>query len=33
MKISSQLTKEGLLASMQGHIVAEGELIGTYERF
>lgn len=26
------VTKEGLLASMQGHIMAEGELIGTYER-
>ena len=26
------LTKEQLLAAMQGHIMAEGELVGTYER-
>ncbi|HXG21031.1 MAG TPA: hypothetical protein VNN62_18380 [Methylomirabilota bacterium] len=26
------LTKEQLRAAMRGHILAEGELIGTYER-
>ncbi|HOA72426.1 MAG TPA: YbhB/YbcL family Raf kinase inhibitor-like protein [Phycisphaerae bacterium] len=26
------LEKEQLLASMQGHVLAEGELVGTYER-
>lgn len=28
----SGLTKEELLAEIQGHILAEGELVGTYER-
>ena len=26
------LTKEGLLAAMEGHIVAQGKLVGTYQR-
>jgi Raf kinase inhibitor-like YbhB/YbcL family protein len=29
---SPGLTKDQLLAAMQGHILAEGELVGTYER-
>jgi phosphatidylethanolamine-binding protein (PEBP) family uncharacterized protein len=29
---SPGLTKDQLLDAMQGHILAEGELVGTYER-
>ncbi len=29
---SAGLDKKGLLAAMKGHILAQGELIGTYQR-
>jgi Raf kinase inhibitor-like YbhB/YbcL family protein len=32
LKLESGLKKKQLLAAMKGHIVAQGELIGTYER-
>jgi hypothetical protein len=32
LDVQPGLTKDQLLAKMQGHILAEGELIGTYER-
>ncbi|MCK4341420.1 MAG: YbhB/YbcL family Raf kinase inhibitor-like protein [Phycisphaerae bacterium] len=30
--VAAGLTKDELLAAMQGHVLAEGELVGTYER-
>ena len=32
LNVSSGLTKTELLAAMKGHILAQGELIGTYQR-
>ncbi len=32
LDIEPELTKEALLEAMQGHIIAEGQLMGTYER-
>jgi hypothetical protein len=32
LKVKPGLTKAGLLAAMSGHILAEAELVGTYER-
>ena len=32
LTVSAGLTKDQLLAAMEGHILAEGELIGTYQR-
>jgi len=32
LNVSSGLTKAQLLAAMKGHIVAQGELVGTYQR-
>ncbi len=32
LDVQAGLDKDALLAKMQGHILAEGELIGTYER-
>ena len=32
LKLSPGLTKKQLLSAMEGHILATGELIGTYER-
>jgi len=32
LDVQPGLTKEQLLAAMKGHIVAEGELVGTYQR-
>jgi len=32
LSVKAGLDKEGLLKAMQGHILAEGELVGTYQR-
>ncbi len=32
LSVSSGLTKDQLLSAMEGHILAQGELVGTYER-
>ncbi len=32
LEVAAGLTKERLLEAMEGHVLAEGELIGTYER-
>lgn len=32
MNLSSSLSKTQLLSAMKGHILAEGELVGTYQR-
>ena len=32
LQISSDLSKKSVLAAMKGHVIGEGELIGTYER-
>ncbi len=32
LKLPPKAAKQQLLAAMKGHILAEGELIGTYER-
>ncbi len=32
VKLDPGATKEALLSAMQGHVIAEGELIGTYQR-
>ncbi len=32
LEMTSGLTKERLLEAIEGHVLAEGELIGTYER-
>jgi Raf kinase inhibitor-like YbhB/YbcL family protein len=32
LRVSQGLDKRGLLEAMQGHILAEAELVGTYER-
>jgi Raf kinase inhibitor-like YbhB/YbcL family protein len=32
LEVAAGLTKERLLKAMEGHVLAEGELIGTYER-
>ncbi len=32
LSVSSGLDKQGLLAAMKGHVVAEAELVGTYQR-
>ena len=32
LSLGANATKKDLLASMQGHVLAEGELVGTYER-
>jgi Raf kinase inhibitor-like YbhB/YbcL family protein len=32
LNVSSGLTKAQLLSAMKGHIVAQGELVGTYQR-
>ncbi len=32
LDVKPGLTKDDLLAAMKGHVVAEGELVGTYER-
>lgn len=32
LEVSSGLTKSQLLSAMEGHILAQGELVGTYQR-
>jgi Raf kinase inhibitor-like YbhB/YbcL family protein len=32
LDVKPGLDKDGLLKAMQGHVLAQGELIGTYER-
>ncbi len=32
LDVQAGLAKEGLLAAMEGHILAQTEIIGTYER-
>ena len=32
LDVSGGLDKKGLLAAMQGHVITQAELIGTYER-
>ena len=32
LEVDAGLTKDQLLETMRGHVIAEGELIGTYER-
>ena len=32
LSLNPGMTKKELLAAMEGHVVAQGELVGTYER-